>query len=108
MAIPFIIIELDKPYKLRFGMGAMVEYEQITGNNLITDMSEGLSISAVMDMLFVMMRQLDTEMTKEKMFNLIDECDSGFDFIMTKVINAASTAFSGDQKNVKKSTATKK
>ena len=35
MAIPFVTIELDKTYQIRFDLKSMIEFEQTTGKYVI-------------------------------------------------------------------------
>jgi len=97
MAIPFVTIELDKPRRLRFGMGAQVEFEQISGKTIAElgkDLSAGsLSSKTLADLLFVMIRHDDKDLTRDALYDLIDEHASSMQYIQTKTIEAVGAAF---------------
>lgn len=101
MAIPFVTIELDKPRRLRFGMGAQVEFEQISGKTIAElgkDLSAGsLSSKTLADLLFVMIRHDDKDLTRDAFYDLIDENASGMKYIQTKTIEAVGAAFNNEK-----------
>lgn len=96
--IPFITIELDKPRNLRFGMGAQVEFEQLSGKTIAElgdELSRGsVSAKAIAELLFVMLKREDNELTREALYALIDEHASSMQYIQTKTIEAVGAAFS--------------
>ena len=104
MAIPFVTIELDRPRKLRFGMAAMIEFEQITGTKL-TAMESEISVELCGQLLWIMLKQDEPELTLEKTCTLIDEYADNITEIITKVSQAVNVAFAGDKKNAQKPTA---
>ena len=63
MAIPFIMINLDRPRKLRFGMGAMVEFEQLTGIKLM-ELNDEMSMDVCSKILWIMLKQEDRFLLK--------------------------------------------
>ena len=102
MAIPFITINLDKPRKLRFGMGAMVEFEQITGIKLMS-LGDEISIDTASKILWVMLKQEDETLTLKEMLNLIDDYADNITSVMEKVTQAIQSAFqSGERPNAGK------
>ena len=101
MAIPFVMIELDKPRKLRFGMGAMVEFEQLTGIKLMS-LDDEMSIQTAAKVLWIMLKQEEKELTFEKTLELVDEYADNLNSVIEKVTEAIGAAFKhGDGKNVK-------
>ena len=90
MATPFVMIDLDKPRKLRFTMGAMVEFEQLTGLAILRD---GIpqSVDNYSKALWVMLRQEDPELTMEQLMKIIDEHTNGI-FDVVKKIDEAMAA----------------
>lgn len=70
--IPFVMINLDKPRKLRFGLGSMMQYEQMTGMK-IADLSDEMSLEACGKLLWVMLSQDEPELTLQKVIELVDE-----------------------------------
>jgi hypothetical protein len=108
MPIPFFEIELgEKIYKLRFGMGAMVSFEQSSGKKLM-ELDEEMSIETVAQLLWAMLKQEDKNMTFDQALCLVDSStDSIVDIIniVTKVINAAFST--GKNPNAKTPTSKK-
>ncbi|WP_128426288.1 hypothetical protein [Gudongella oleilytica] len=92
MAIPFIMINLDKPRKLRFGMGAMVEFEQLTGIKLM-ELNDEMSMDVCSKILWIMLKQEDKELTLEKTCELIDEYAESITEVITAITRAIEAAF---------------
>ena len=102
MAIPFKIIELDRPYKLRFGMGAMMEFEQITGLKLTSLESDELDATIVGKILWVMLRQDDENLTEKDVYKLVDEYAPSLSYVLETVGDAIRIAFEVDSPNAPK------
>jgi hypothetical protein len=95
MAIPFITIELDKPYQIRFGMGTQLEYEQLSGKTipqLGNEMLTGLSATTLNKVLFVMLKKEIKDLTLEKTTELIDDY-SNITYVTEKVCAAVNAAY---------------
>jgi hypothetical protein len=92
MAIPFIMINLDKPRKLRFGMGAMVEFEQVTGIKLM-ELGDEMSMDVCSKILWIMLRQEDKALTLEKTCELIDEHADSITEVIAAITKAIKAAF---------------
>ena len=92
MAIPFITITLDRPRRLRFGMQAMVAFEQETGIRL-TSLDDELSVATVAKILWVMLRQDEPTLTFEQVCALVDEHTDNLTDVMTAVTTAVQAAF---------------
>ena len=92
MAIPFIVINLDKPRKLRFGMGAMVEFEQLTGIKLM-ELNDEMSMDVCSKILWTMLKQEDKELTLEKTCELIDEYAESITDVIAAITRAIEAAF---------------
>jgi hypothetical protein len=92
MAIPFIMINLDKPRKLRFGMGAMVEFEQLTGIKLM-ELNDEMSMDVCSKLLWIMLKQEDKELTLQKTCELIDEYAESITEVITAITKAIEAAF---------------
>lgn len=74
--IPFVILKLDKPYKLRFGMGAQVEFEQSTGirlKQLADELDNDPSMETIANALWAMLRRENKELTFEAVCELVDD-----------------------------------
>jgi hypothetical protein len=107
MAIPFVILKLDKTYHLRLGLRTIVEYEQSTKKKLM-DVSEELesgivSMVTVAQLLHAMMKKENPELTFEDVCDLVDEHIDKVAFITEKVVEAinASLEVNDDNPNVK-------
>ncbi len=92
MAIPFIMINLDRPRKLRFGMGAMVEFEQLTGIKLM-ELNDEMSMDVCSKILWIMLKQEDKELTLQKTCELIDEYAESITEVITAITKAIEAAF---------------
>jgi len=102
MPIPSVTIELDKPRHMRLGMGAMVEFEQITGLNILGVDLDRLDMTTTAQLLLAMLRHEDKELTLERVIELIDEkADDGLDVveIMKPVLNTIIAAFDRGKKS---------
>lgn len=98
MAIPFVMLTLDRPYKLRFGMSAMVEFEQLTKIKLM-EISEEMSVDVAAKLLWVMLKQEDQAMTLERSCQLVDEYADSINDVMSAVTKAIEAAFRGGDKS---------
>ncbi len=98
MAIPFVMLKLDKPVKLRFGMGAVEEFQELTGIPL-TQLDEELDIEKSLLALWVMLRQDMPDLSWKDACAYIN--DNAPD--MATVISAASRAVSVAFRREKKS-----
>lgn len=98
--IPFVTIELDKVYNLRFGMGAQVEFEQLTGINC-ADIEENINITTFAKVLWVMLRRQNKELTFDEVLDLVDNHAPNETYVIEKVHEAIIAAFSveGAEKN---------
>lgn len=92
MAKPFINIKLDKEYRLRFGMGAMIEFEQLTGIKL-TEISDEISFTIAAKLLWVMLKQEQPNLTLEETSRLVDDNVDDLMYIINTVIKAVEAAF---------------
>ena len=98
MSIPFIMLTLDRPRRLRFGMSSMLEFESVTGLKL-RDLDENLSMDATAKLLWVMLRQDEPGLTLEQVCHLVDEHAASLTDIITAVSTAVAAAFStGDER----------
>ena len=68
--IPFVMINLDKPRRLRFGMSAMLEFEQLTGLKL---MELSVTPETYAKVLWVMLKQDDPDITLKQTAELVDD-----------------------------------
>jgi len=101
MPIPFVTVTLDKPRRLRLSMGAMVEFEQLTGTNIM-DVEADMSLTVLAQLLWVMLKQDEKDLTLEQACALIDDGESSLLDIIQAVTKAMTEAFdTGETKNAK-------
>lgn len=96
MAIPFIVIELDKPYNLRFGMGSQIQYEKLSKKTipeLGKEMQTGLSVTTLNTVLYVMLKKEIKDLTLEQVSDLVDENVDNMPYITEKVCEAINAAY---------------
>ncbi len=90
--IPFIMLTLDKPRRLRFGLGCMLAFEQITGLKL-QNLDSDLSMDTTAKLLWVMLRQDEPDLTLDQTCKLVDEHASSMTDIVKAVSDAVTAAF---------------
>ena len=96
MAIPFVVIELDKPYNLRFGMGSQIQYEKLSKKTipeLGKEMQTGLSVTTLSMVLYVMLKKEIKDLTIEQVSDLVDEYADNIPYITEKVCEAINAAY---------------
>ena len=98
---PYTILNLDKPRQLRFGMGAMIELEEITGITIV-DLRKGMTPKQCSQILWVILKQDEPELTLEDTVKLIDEYATDLTSIIETVMNTLTLAFEQDDKKRKK------
>lgn len=101
MAIPFAMIELDKPRKMRLTLMAMIEYEQLTGEK-IADVNDETSIEHLAKLLWIIMKQEDENLTFKQSCALIDDYSAGITSVydaITRTLMASTDT--GEVKNVR-------
>jgi predicted RNase H-related nuclease YkuK (DUF458 family) len=98
--VPFVTLKLDKVYELKFGMGTMYRYEQLTGGKIQNLVGE-LSITTVINVIWAMLLQDNKDITQEEVIKLVDDhVDNMMDLINT-VTNAITSAFAVSNKKTK-------
>lgn len=108
MPIPFKVITLgEKTYKLRFGMGTMIEYEELTGNKL-TEFGDDTTMSDLCKVLWVMLKQNDEALTLKSASQLIDEEFDGTMTGLIKIVNEVINMAAATPGNPRKPAAKKK
>lgn len=102
MAIPFVTIELDRPYQVRFGMGAQLQYEQLSGKTmpeLGKELETGLSIKSLCQVLLVLLKKDVQDSTLEKIAELVDNHTDNLDYIIDKVCEVINAAYKTELPN---------
>jgi hypothetical protein len=92
------MLTLDKEYKLRFGMGAMSQYEQLTGLKL-ADIDVDIPYDIVLKLLWVMLKQIEPDLTLEKTIELVDENADNLVEIVALTCHAFRSALVGSKKS---------
>ncbi len=93
MPVPFKIIQLDRPRKLRFGMAAAVEFEQTTGLKLAS-LDDEITMDTMANLLWIMLKQEDAALTLAETTRLVDEYSTGLIDVTNAVREAITLAFS--------------
>lgn len=93
MAIPFQMITLDKPRKLRLGMREAIEYEKAFGVMIARLLVTGIDVTNAARLLWIMFKQDDPELTLDQTITLVDEHSENIDVVIGKVLDAVITAF---------------
>lgn len=95
MAIPFVMINLDKPYKLRFDLTAMITFEQLTGRK-VADLDDELNINDCAEVLWSMLNREYPDMTKLQVIDLVNEHASNYVNVIALVGSAIRAACGGE------------
>lgn len=91
--IPFVPIKLDKVYNLRFGMGAAYEFERLTKIKVTKIDLENFSITELCQLLWVMMKQENKDLTLEQTLKLVDENAASMTEVIEAITGAITAAF---------------
>lgn len=106
--IPFVMIDLDKPRKLRFGMGATIEYEQVYGEKLQELDPDKISVEMCAQLAWIMLKQEDPDLTYQGTIQLIDEYADNMVQVIEAVGKAVSLAYPDTEGNIKNALKTAK
>lgn len=91
MGIPFEVIELDKPRKIRFGLAGLTLAEEMTGKT-ITEICEEMSMNDIAKVLYAGLSWDDKELTPEKVIELVDDYADDLGYVIKKLTEAISNA----------------
>ena len=96
---PFVTLEFsDKPRRLKFGINALCEIEDVL-EKPITELNEmGLGVKEVRLFLYAAFREDEPEITLQDVGNIMDDYDGGWVALAAKIGEAVSLAF-GEGKN---------
>lgn len=90
---PFIVLDLDKQRKLRFNLSAMVELEETTDIKL-SQLEDGeTSAKKITQVLWIMLKQEDPDLTFEQTVKLVDEHAPDMLTVINAVNKAVNLAF---------------
>ena len=87
-----VMIELDKPRTLRYGMNALIKIEELTGKNLTKLDLDNISIKDLRTIVYAGLFHEDKDLTPEKCADLIDEY-SDIGTVAEKLGEAMTLAF---------------
>lgn len=110
MAIPYIMIELDKPRKLRCTYEAADEIEQTLGVSSIVDVYDNKSHKDLIVVLQILLKQEDETFEIPELKKIANNA-KGLAYIRTKVYEAITAGIVGevdDDPNAETPTGTKK
>lgn len=96
MARPYVMVELDKPRRLRYGMNQLAALEDALGVPVLELGNIKMGIKELLLFLWAGLSWEDPELTPEKVGELADEAD--FAYLAEKVGEALTAAF-GQPKN---------
>jgi len=99
MPRPFIVIELDRPRRMRFGLEASIEFEQLSGKKL-AEVEENMDQLTLAQLLWSMLRAEDETLTFKQALKLVDE-HASLPEINQKVNQAIAEAYGVTSKNPK-------
>lgn len=92
MSKPFIILEMDRPRRLRYGMNALVTIEELTGKPITKLDLNAVSIKDLRAIIYAGLVHEDKELTPEKVGELIDE-HGDMENVAKKLGEAMTAAF---------------
>lgn len=102
-----VLIELDKPRNLRYGLNALVTIEEQIGKPLTGLDFNNVSVKDLRAILYAGLFHEDKELTPEKVADLVDEFSS-IETISGKLGEAMTLAFGGTEtKNAQTAAAAK-
>jgi len=105
MSKPGVLIELDKPRTLRYGMNALVRIEEMLGKPISKLDLENISIKDMRTIIYAGLYHEDKDLTPERAGELIDDY-SDIESIAEKLGEAMTAAFGS--KNIKRPAGQKK
>jgi len=105
MSKPFVLVNLDKPRKLRYTTNALVMLEESLGKpigEIMNDFANGLyGFKDIRNLLWAGLLDEDSSLTPEDAGNLLDEAED-FAEVVTKIGEALQESFGTQQKKVEK------
>lgn len=96
MAKPFVVVDLDRPRKLRFGMNQLAALEDALGVPVTELGNIKMGVKELRLILWAGLSWEDPSLTPEKVGELADEADLSY---LTEKVGEALTAAFGSPKN---------
>jgi hypothetical protein len=97
--IQYVTINLDKPRRLRFGMGVTIEFEQMTGIKTVELFKEQRPFEIYAKALWIMLRQEDEKLTFSDVIKLVDEHAKNISEVIIAASKAITVAYKSDDKS---------
>lgn len=91
--IPFVTIALDKPRRLRYGMGASIEFEQLTGVKMTAIGEDEMSMDTIAKLLYAGLKHEDKNLTVAKVVDLVDNHAESITSVIEKITEAINAAY---------------
>ena len=92
MGLPFVILELDRPRTLKLGMKAIIEFEKVTGKKIV-ELDSNASFEVYAQLLYVMLKQEDNDLTLDSTMILIDNYATDLTTVVEAIGEAIQVAF---------------
>lgn len=93
---PFVIVELDRPRKMRYGMNALIEIEETLGKKISEifpqDNTQLVGFKELSIVIYAGLKADDKELTLERVGDLIDEY-SDIETVSIKMSEAFEASF---------------
>ncbi len=96
MAKPFVLLELDRPRKLRFGMNSLIMIEELTGKSLVNMDMTAIGFKDIRAIIYAGLYADDKTLTPDQVGDLIDEY-SDIQTVSAKLEEAFTASF-GEKK----------
>ena len=98
MSKPFVVVNLDRPRKIKYTINALATLEDIL-ERPVTELGSNVGVRELRALLWAGLLHEDANLTLEQAGNLMDEIDIT---ILTEKIGEALNAALGGQKNAEK------
>ena len=100
MPIPFKMITLDRPYKLRCELGAANEFEDLSGKS-VASLTANITSNTCTLLLWIMLKDHESNpgcenMTLADVKKLVSDYSPSLNYVMETVIAAVKAGFEGD------------
>lgn len=94
--IPFEIIKLDKPRKIRFNISKQIEVEKTTGKK-IHELVEDIGLETATEILLIGLRDGSEQLTKQELIKILDGYAESSNYVVDCVSKALILATSGEK-----------
>ena len=92
--IPFVTINLDKPRRLRYGLGASITFEQMSGVKLASIGDDGdVPMKTMAYLLLAGLSHEDKDLTLDKVVQIVDDYADDLASVIGKITEAINAAY---------------